>query len=151
MNLKNVNHINKFRRLPYPKNEMLIVASGTLALLGLKKNKDLDVWISPNVNRRMSRDRRLVEKKSMLDGRVMYETKDGSMEFGSTFPPFKSFKNHMKRSIVIYGIHFQSPEDVLRWKKYMNRPKDREDVRKLEKYMKQNIVELYLNSLQRIS
>jgi len=150
MNLKNVNHINKFRRLAYPKNEMLIVGSGTMALLGLKKNDDIDVWASKRVISLVSKNKSFIGKKSKLDGTILYETRDGSIEIGSTFPPFKSLRKQLQRAIVIYGIHFQNPRDVLRWKKYMNRPKDQRDIRALEKYLKSEVVENYLLALEGI-
>jgi len=147
MNLKNVKHIDKFRRLKYPKNDMLIVGSGTLALLGLKKNKDLDVWTTPRVMSQLSKDKNFIQTKSKLDKSIMIESKDGTLEFGSTLPPFKNLKQHLKRAIIVYGIHFQSPKDVLKWKKYMNRPKDKIDIIALEKYLSGNLAEYYLNTL----
>jgi TATA-box binding protein (TBP) (component of TFIID and TFIIIB) len=75
MNLKNVKYLNRFRRLPYPKNEMLIVGSGTMALLGLKKNNDIDIWASENVLRKVARNKNFIAKKSKLDGSILYETK----------------------------------------------------------------------------
>jgi len=150
MNLKNVAHINKARRLKYPKNEMLVVGSGTLALLGLKKNKDLDFWATKNVTRQLSYDKNFIQKRSKLDGNIMYESKDGTIEIGDSLPPFKNVKDHLKRAIVIYGIHFQSPEDVLAWKRYMNRPKDQPDIRALENYLKNKVIESHMKTLRRL-
>jgi hypothetical protein len=147
MNLKNVKHLNKFRRLRYSKNEMLIIGSGTLALLGLKDNKDVDIWATKNVMNKLSSDKNFIPKKSKLDKSLMYESKDGLIEFMETLQPFKNVKDHLKRAIVLYGIHFQSPKDVLKWKKYMNRPKDQLDIKLLEKYLSGNLAEYYLNAL----
>jgi len=148
MNLKNVNHINKFRRLKYPKNEMLVIGSGVLALLGLKKNKDLDFWATENVIRKLSKDPNFIKMKSKLDAKPIYESKDKTIEIAGTLPPFKNIKEHLKRAIIVYGIHFQSPKDVLKWKKYMNRPKDQEDIKALEHYLSGNLAEYFLNSLR---
>lgn len=152
MNLKNVKHIDKFRKLPYPKNEMLIIGSGVMALLGLRKNKDIDVWATPNVIRKVSRDKNFISKRSKLDGSILYESKDGIIEFSSTFPPLnENLKQHLKRSIIVYGIHFQSPKDVIRWKKAVNRPKDKKDIKILKKYLKGKVVENYLGVLQSLT
>jgi len=150
MNLRNVKHINKARRLKYPKNEMLVVGSGTLALLGLKKNKDLDFWITKNVARQLENDSSFIQKRSKMDGSIMYESKDGLIELGETLPPFTDVKQHLKRAIIVYGIHFQSPEDVLYWKRYMNRPKDKPDIRKLENYLKNRVIENHLKVLRKL-
>ena len=149
MNLRNVKYLNEFRRLPYPKNEMLIVGSGTMALIGLRPNKDIDVWATPRVIQRVAQNKNFIPKKSELDGSTLYESKDGKMEFASSFSfATMTLKENLKRAIVIYGIHFQSPQDVLAWKKAANRPKDRDDIKKLENYLKNKMVENHLKTLE---
>ena len=147
MNLKNVNHIQQLRRLGYPLNKMLIIGSGTMALLGLKKNDDIDIWATKDVHRRMANDKKLV--RMVKHGDVIYETKDGNIEIGSNLPCTKgSLQAHLKRAIVVYGFHFKSVDDVLSWKKCMGRPKDKLHIKIIEKYKKNNVVENYLNILQ---
>lgn len=148
MNLKNVKYLDKFRRLKYSKNEMLIIGTGTMALFGLKENKDLDVWATESVFRKLKKNPDFIEKISNIDNSVMYETKDGTLEFVHTLPPFQdSIYDHLKRAIVVYGIHFQSLADLLKWKKMMNRQKDKEDIEKIENFLKNNIVEKFLHNL----
>jgi hypothetical protein len=149
MNLNNVKYINEFRRLPFPKNEMLIVGSGTLALLGIRKNNDMDIWVTKRVIKKVSEDKRFVRKKSEIDNSFIYESTDGIFEISSSLPPLKdTVEEQLKRAIVIYGIHFQAPKDVLEWKKLVDRPKDRSDIQKLEIFLKNNVVENYLRALQ---
>ena len=149
MNLNNVKYINEFRKLPFPKNEMLIVGSGTLAFLGIRPNNDIDVWATKNVINKVSKDRRFIMKKSKLENSMIYESEDGMFEITEALPPLKeSVKDQLKRAIVIYGLHFQSPKDVLEWKKLANRPKDRDDIKKLESFLKNNVVENYLRTIQ---
>lgn len=152
MNLGNVKYLSNFRRLPLPKNEMLIVGSGTMALLGLRENKDLDIWATPRIIEIIKKNKNFREKTSKLDGSKLYESKDGSMEFASSFTFANlDLKTSLKNAIVIYGIHFQSPEEILAWKKKANRPKDQEDIKLLEKYLKGGVVEHYLNILHRLT
>jgi len=149
MNLKNVKYINEFRRLPYPKNQMLIISSGVMALLGLRRNKDIDVWVTDSVIKKVAQDKNFIAKKSKMDGSTLYETKDGKIEIGSTLGiKGEDIKEHLKRAVLLYGIHFHSPEDVLKWKKAVNRPKDKKDIELLEKYLRDKVVESYLTTLQ---
>ena len=151
MNLKKIKYIDDFRRLPYPKNEMLIVGSSVMALLGLRENKDIDIWASDKIINIVSKDKNYIHKISKTDGFPVYERTDGKIEFMTTLPPLKDKLNdQLKRSIIIYGIHFQNPKDVLRWKKLIKRPKDIPDIELLEKYLKEKVVESYLKSLQNI-
>ena len=152
MNLNNVKYINEFRRLPYPKNQMIIIGSGTLALLGIRKNNDIDIWCSPALEKKIAKDKNFTYKISKLDGSKIYVSKDEIFEISSTLGQVRgsSFDDALKRSLVVYGIHFHNPRDVLHWKKTVNRPKDRDDIKKLEAYLKKNVVETYLAIMQSI-
>ncbi|MFW9871666.1 MAG: hypothetical protein ACFFG0_01100 [Candidatus Thorarchaeota archaeon] len=149
MNLKNVKHINKFRRLPYPKNKMLIVSSGTLALLGLRKNKDLDIWVTKDLINKISKNSSY--RKEIREGQTYYITKDGNIELSDKLYNIKDkVEEQIKRSITIYGIHFQSPEDIIDFKKGIGREKDLRDVKLLEDYLKKKVVENYLSVIQKL-
>jgi len=151
MNIKNVKYMNKFLRLPYPKNQMLIIGSSVMALLGIKKNKDVDIWATPAIIKLVSRNKNFISKISKFDGSTLYESKDGSVEFVPNLAPWKgTFKENMERAIMIYGIYFQSPKDLLKWKQAANRPKDKEDIRLIKAFLKKGVVESYLNIIQNL-
>jgi hypothetical protein len=149
MNLKNVSHINNLRKLGLPLNKMLIVGSGTMALLGIKNNNDLDLWVTKDVFRLMAKNKnmRAVQKH----GRLFYESLDGTIEASDSMPCTKGrVEDYLKRAIILYGFHFQSLNDVLDWKKCMKRPKDIEDIKKIETRLHNGVVERYLNLLNNL-
>jgi hypothetical protein len=147
MNLKNVNHINKLRRLNIPLNKALIIGSGTLALLGLKPNDDLDLWVTKDAYNGMKNNKKLHPVKQ--HGRVFYVNEDQSVEASDSMPCTKGrVEDYLKRAIVIYGFHFKSVDDVIAWKKCMGRPKDLDHIKLLEKYKKNDVTENYLTALQ---
>ena len=146
MNLKNVNHINQLRRLGLPLNQVLIVGSGTMALLGLKKNDDLDLWVTESVFRSMKNNKKL--KPVMKHGRLFYETSDGLIEASNTFPCTKgTIRDYLKRAIIVYGFHFKSVDDLIAWKRCMGRPKDLKHVKMLENHKKNKMIENHLKTL----
>ena len=148
MNLKNVRYIDKLKRLGYPLHKTLIIGSGTLALLGLTENDDLDLWVTKDVMQKMGRDKRF--NKKLIYNKVMYETKDGAIEVSAKLMCTKGkVEDYLKRAIVVNGFYFKSIEDVLYWKKCMNRPKDREHIKQLQQYQKRNVTELYLNRIMK--
>ena len=117
-------------------------------LFGIKKNDDIDLWVTNDVFKLMSRDKKLIAKTGGNGDRV-YETKDGNVEAGNTLPCTKGrLEDYLKRSILVYGIHFMSMDDVIAWKKCMGRPKDFQHIKLIEKYKKSKVVESYLNVLQ---
>ena len=146
MNLKNVNHINQMRRLGLPLNQVLIVGSGTMALLGLKKNDDLDLWVTESVFRSMKNNKKL--KPVMKHGRLFYETSDGNIESSNKMPCTKGkVEDYLKRAIIVYGFHFKSVDDLIAWKRCMGRSKDMKHVKMLENHKKNKMIENHLNAL----
>jgi len=149
VNLKHVNHINNLRRLGLPLNKVLIVGSGTLALLGLKLNDDLDLWVTKGVYNGLKNNKKLHPIKQ--HGRIFYKTEDGAIEISDELPCTKGrVEDYLKRAIVIYGFHFKSVDDVIAWKKCMGRPKDIEHINLLKKHKKSQVVENYLDILQKL-
>lgn len=143
-NIKNVKYLDKLKSLGYPLNEMLIVGSGTMALYGLKENTDLDLWVTKRVYDKLLKDRRFSPNGKML------ETKDKLIEADHRFICVKQpVEYYLKKATIINGFHFMSLESVLEWKKCMGRPKDKEHIKMIEKYMKTNIVENYLEQINR--
>jgi hypothetical protein len=146
MNLKKVNHINELRKLGLPLNRMLIVGSGTLALFGIRSNKDIDLWVTNDVFKKMSRHKDLVPVRK--NGRLFYETKNGHIEASNSMPCTKeSLEKYLKRAIIVDGIYFKSVNDLINWKKCMGRSKDLNDIKMLEKYSKKDVIENYLERL----
>ena len=147
MNLKNVSYIDQLRRLHLPVNKFLIFGSATMALLGIKNNDDLDLWVTEDLFKTMAKDRNL--NPIMKHGRLFYTTPDGNIDITNTIPCTKGkVEDYLKRSIIIYGFHFVSVDDLIAWKKCMGRPKDLEHIRMLEKFKKDKVVENYLKLLQ---
>jgi hypothetical protein len=149
MNLKNVKYFIELRRLRLPLNKILIVGSGTMALLGLKENNDIDLWVAEDVFEAMKTDPNF--KPIMKEGRLFYESKSGNIEASNTMPCTKGgVEVYIKRAILIYGFHFMSVNDLIYWKKCMRRPKDLVDLKKLLEYKRSGVVENYLQTLQRL-
>jgi len=146
MNLKNVNHINELKKLELPLNRMLIVWSGTLALFGIRSNKDIDLWVANDVFKKMSKHKDFVPVRK--HGRLFYETKNGYIEATNSMLCTKEpIEKYLKRAIIIDGFHFKSVTDIINWKKCMGRSKDLNDIKQLEKFSKKDVVENYLLTL----
>jgi len=130
-NIKNVKHIDKLKSLGYSLNEMLIVGSGTMALYGLKENNDIDLWVSKKVLSKMKNDKRFTKNVKNF-----WQAYDGLIEAeGILICSTGNFEENIKRATIVNGFHFQSLQDVLDWKKCMNRPKDHEHIKMIEAYM----------------
>jgi hypothetical protein len=80
----------------------------------------------------------------------MLETTDKSIEADHRFICVKQpIEYYLKNADVVDGFYFMSLEGVLNWKRCMNRPKDHEDIKKIENYLKNDLVENYLITIQK--
>jgi len=148
--IKRVKHIDQLRKLRYPKNKMLIIGSGIMALMGIKNNDDIDIWTTPDIHKRMENDRMLV--KTVKHGDVIYETKDGNIEIGMNLPCTKGpLSGYLKRAVTVSGYKFMSIQDLLKWKQCMGRPKDKIAIKQIQNYLRssvnESIVHLFLEYL----
>jgi len=132
--LNNVNYIDKFKSLGYhPFSQILIIGSAVLSFYNIRKNKDIDLWVSKLIYDQMVKDKRFV-----VDDKGICKTKDGKIEAHHTLSCVdKPFDHYLKNSVTVDRINFMNLRDVLSWKKCMNRPKDREDIKLIEKFIKE--------------
>lgn len=146
MNLNNVKYIKELKKSRVDLKEILVIGSGTLALLGLKSNDDLDLWSTERVFKSLKTNK--LWKPIMKHGRLFYETDNGNIEISDVFPCTKGgIEGYLKRAMNVGGINFKSVDDVIAWKRCMGRTKDFQHIRLLEKYKKRHMVEIYLRSL----
>lgn len=137
-----MNLIESVRELQFPSDEYIVAGSGIMSALGLKEAHDIDIIVS---------DRLFDELKSQGWEVVAYTYPDklgqvylrkGVIEIYhdvncGKFNPSRA--ELMKRKVVIDGINFICLEDLLRFKKEYNRPKDIQDMMVIEKYLASTI------------
>jgi hypothetical protein len=122
--------IERFLKLDLPAEQCVVIGSGILDALGLRKSDDIDLAVSPE----------LFSQLQVMDGWVS-EEKHGEIfllkddvevwqDWGTDEE--SSFSNLYKNSVVIQGVHFANPQFVLGWKKQRNREKD---IQLLEEYL----------------
>jgi hypothetical protein len=125
--------IERFLKLDLPAGKCVVIGSGILDALGLRKSDDIDLAVSPE----------LFSQLQVMDGWVS-EEKHGEIfllkddvevwqDWGTDEE--SSFSNLYKNSVVIQGVHFANPQFVLGWKKQRNREKDVKDIQLLEEYL----------------
>ena len=135
--LENVNHIKQFLDLGLPKNKCLIMSSGVMALFGIRKNRDLDVIVTKDVFNKLKNNKKLIYSHRRLSDNPSYQTLDHNVEFYDTMWPFKkSIEHYLKMAIVVKGVRFLPLRKVIRWKKKLNRNKDREDIRLIQRVVR---------------
>lgn len=136
-NLKNVNHIKQLLDLGLPKNKLLIMSSGVMALFGIRKNRDLDVVVTKDVFNKLGKNKKLIYSHRKLSDNPSYKTPDDNVEIYGTMWPFKlSVERYLKMAIVVKGVRFLPLRKVIKWKKKLARHKDKRDIQLIQKYIR---------------
>ncbi|MFC4114522.1 hypothetical protein [Nonomuraea zeae] len=121
--------------LGLPPEDFVIAGSGPLLAHGIKPSiGDLDVvargkaWAQALSlgTPASSPFGEQVEKVQLLDGRIEI--------FNGWFPEAGTVDDLIARSEVIDGLRYESLADVCRWKRNLDRPKDRADLELIERY-----------------
>ena len=119
-----------------PKDKYTVYGGGILDAYGLRESKDIDLVVTPDLFLELEiagweRD------KSKHYNTLKFENIEVTYDWNLQDYDFRrSVKYLLKNSIEIGGINFVEPNEVLKYKKALMRPKDIRDIELLEAYIK---------------
>lgn len=126
--------IHKVKSLNLPEGKYIVIGGASLAIRGIRKTKDIDIFVSPEVYKEL-KGKGYKEKVFPNGDTTLLK---GHFEIGTKFI-FENyemnFSNLIKNVKVIEGVPFTSLEDELKFKKAMGRDKDIKDVELIETYL----------------
>lgn len=101
-----------------------VLAGGGCLLLGIRKHtSDIDMDVPPNIYDEWKKSKRFVVKNYYNPDMEMMEMSEWvDVQRGDPSIPV----------IVVDGVGMWSPEEILKFKKSLNRPKDQDDIKGLE-------------------
>ena len=130
MNKEITDLLQIFQKLNLPSDQYAIYGSGPLAIRGLREVKDLDVMVYDDLFEKLKHKHQEAEK-----GKI--EAAQGLIE---VFPAWNSLVHKPEQVIanaeLIRGFKFMSLEDLKKWKKQINRDKDKQDLELIRGYLK---------------
>jgi len=119
--------LEELKELNLPDKEYAIFGSGPLAIRGIRQAEDLDIIVTKGLYKKLK------EKYSEKDRGIFIN----NIEIIS---PDTSIVDNpeeiIKRAELIKGFRFTLLEDIIEWKKKMKRPKDINDIKLIEDYLK---------------
>ncbi len=133
-----MNFAARVRQLDLPMDEIVVVGSGLLDLLGFRAAHDIDITASPRVFERLEADTRFTATEKY--GHSCLVNADASVEVWPYFMDWVSdvpfdYESVSANSIMIDGIRCISPQFLLMWKRRARRDKDEADISFLTAYM----------------
>ena len=134
------NYVERIKELALPPHEYVVIGSGILDALGIRKARDIDIVASKKLFKELSSNRKVWKKKWFFLGFMERKAiqKDG-VEIYSRFK-YRNYKYDFQaiadRVIVVDEIPFMNLDDLIELKKHLGRPKDLKDIKLIEEYKK---------------
>lgn len=136
--LKKIRHLKTIDKLEIDKTKSLIMGSSVLVLHGLiDKNDDLDLIVTRDeFNKAMKRADTIKQYKKEYN-KVFIQSKNRSVELAVNFQILgMSTERLIQRSLSIEGYNFMNLRDTYKMYKLLNRDKDSEKIKRLEKVLR---------------
>jgi hypothetical protein len=131
----NTNLFEKFRELGLPTGKYVIFGSGPMAIRGLKESNDIDAVVLPDVFEKYKNNSEWELTK--IESWDVDSLRCGDIELLNGWGPgLWNVQNIIDKAEIIDGLTFVRLEEVLKWKKMMNREKDKKDVEIIENYLR---------------
>lgn len=123
------------KKLNLPIGSYVLFGSAPLGIRGIRDCHDIDILVSEDVWEAFKNNG--WEVKSFPEGRECLV--NGLFELWRTWWPGEWDTDKLiKEAEIIDGLALAKLEEVLKWKKIMNRDKDKKDIELINNYLEQN-------------
>lgn len=132
----------KVKQLSLPADEFIIIGSGLLEQLGIRKSGDIDLVLSETLYEKTSQDTANWKELRSESGEGYLVNNHLPAEAWRDLPTGESeedFESLMEHAARYEGLAFVNLSFVRRWKVWRNRPKDIQDVALIDKYKEDTV------------
>ncbi|MFA7194041.1 MAG: hypothetical protein WC087_03945 [Candidatus Paceibacterota bacterium] len=132
-----MNIIEKLKSLNLPSNQYVVISSGILDVLGIRKANDIDLSITKELHEQLRKTGEWEE--DVRYGKVFLLKEDIEINPDVSWEDYKTTtKELIETALVVDGINFMNLEEVIKFKKALGREKDFKDIELIEEYLKSN-------------
>lgn len=124
---------NKVKEIGLPLGKYAIFGSGPMGIRGLRECRDLDIIVTEDIYNIYKNNSDWELKKC---DKSEYLEKDNIELWKNWSPSDWNINQLIKNAEIIDSLPFVRLEEVLRWKKILGRKKDLEDIKIIERYLK---------------
>lgn len=124
--------LNELGKLNLPRDEFAICGSGPLAVREIRNSHDMDIVVKKKLWKQLAKKYPIHQSGNK---RNFIQIMDIEMAEG-WLPLLENADKLIDTADVINGFRFVKLDYVMKWKKIMNREKDKRDIKLIEKYLK---------------
>lgn len=132
-NMKSI--IEKIKDLNFPAEQYVVVGSGTLDALGMRKASDIDIAILPELHKKLCGNSDWEKEEKY--GKIFLK-KEGidiipSLDW-SEYPT--TTEEAIQSALIIEGVPFLNLQELKKFKNALGRDKDFEDIKLIDEYLR---------------
>lgn len=134
---KKVNIIEKIKELNFPPDQYVVVGSGILEALGIRKAADIDMAVTPKLFETLLATGEWETEEKY--GKIFLKKDGFDISSKLSQPNYPTTTEEaIESALVIEGIPFMNLEELKRFKLSRGREKDKADIALIEKYQQEN-------------
>lgn len=131
---KKFNIFEKLKELNLPFGKYVVVSSGTLDALGIRPASDIDIAVTKDLHEELKKDG--MWRKEEHYGKVFLQKDVFSIIPQLNWEKYETTTEQaIASALVINGLPFMNLEELLKFKKALNREKDMKDIKLLEEML----------------
>ncbi len=130
--MKNI--IERIKGLNFPADQYVVVGSGLLDALGIRKAADIDIAVLPDLHKKLCEDSDY--EKYEKYGKVFLKKEDVDIIPSLSWSEYPTTTEEAIRSaMIIDNIPFMNPQELKKFKQALGRDKDIKDIRLIDDYL----------------
>lgn len=130
--------IKKIKRLNFPFGQYVVIGSGILEVLGLRKAEDIDIAALPELYAQLRATG--VWKEEERYDKIFLKRDDIEINPKLSWSDYStSAEEAIASAVIIEGVPFMNLKELRKFKQALGREKDRVDIALIDKYEKRTI------------
>ena len=133
-----MNIVDKVKSLNLPLGSYVVFGSAPLQVHGIRNSEDIDIVVTPEIYDKLKNEG--WQEISVSDNKKVLIKDVFDVGIGWSYGNYQPDTDYLIQSAEYFdGIPFVNLEEVLKWKKEMNREKDLYDIELINKFLNKSV------------
>jgi hypothetical protein len=132
-----MNIIGKIKELNLPKDQYVVIGSGVMDILGIRRANDIDLSVTKELHQKLRETGEWEEYENY--GKIFLKKDVFEINGELNWDKYKTTTEEViKTAFLIDGIPFMNIEELIKFKMASGREKDFKDIELIKEYIKNN-------------
>lgn len=132
-----MNIIEKIKELNLPKDQYVVIGSGVMDILGIRRANDIDLSVTKELHQKLRETGKWEEYENY--GKIFLKKDVFEINGELSWDKYKTTTEEViKTAFLIDGIPFMNTEELIKFKMAFGREKDFKDIELIKEYIKNN-------------